>query len=178
MIYYIYLFNIFFKRVPHLWDTLCILYIYIYIYHIHVYKCFETIFEAVNKIRNMNNYFQKDTLRHETYHCKDFSGSKSFPTRRDDGLYCGYGPQKLREQNKVYETICPKECRKHQHWLWCWRIISEQIVYSKKIFSMDWMKSVKSETEIHYCVSHFCTYSLASMSNEIQYTLLVSELDN
>ncbi|KAK3888134.1 hypothetical protein Pcinc_007779 [Petrolisthes cinctipes] len=66
---------------------------------------------------------QNHTLQHDSYNClmRTHKGSKPFPTKRVDGLYCGWGPFKFNERRKIFITRCPKECRPpaNQSWVFC-----------------------------------------------------------
>ncbi|XP_042869727.1 uncharacterized protein LOC122251693 [Penaeus japonicus] len=65
-------------------------------------------------------HIKDDVLQHDSYNClqSGHEGSVPFPVKRVDGLYCGWGPTKLRERKVVLDTRCPVECRPKGHLDW------------------------------------------------------------
>ncbi|KAF2352236.1 hypothetical protein FHG87_017008 [Trinorchestia longiramus] len=66
-------------------------------------------------------FMQGDVVEHVSYHCQAYPGSIPFPTQRERGKYCGWGPYKIKESQIVVQIKCPEACRPKEHpqWLWC-----------------------------------------------------------
>ena len=62
---------------------------------------------------------KKDTLSHDSYHCKKFSNTKPFPTRRKSDLNNFVGA--VATDNYTLEVECPEKCRpkENKNWIFC-----------------------------------------------------------
>ncbi|CAL4075793.1 unnamed protein product, partial [Meganyctiphanes norvegica] len=61
---------------------------------------------------------QVSVMQHDSLHCKQFYGSRPFPTERTFGHWVGCPAHGYVE---TFKWVCPKECRppKHEDWIYC-----------------------------------------------------------
>ena len=75
-------------------------------------------------MENVNYYYRKSAVIHDSYRCKAAHKSKygevlPFPTQRDGGMWTGCGPHRVGQVAKQSRRgSCPRKCRPPQHKDW------------------------------------------------------------
>lgn len=65
--------------------------------------------------RHVYEFIKKNSIIHDSYHCKHYQDSDPFPTKRNGSCYVATYDKHRIDCEKQTFTVCPLECRPKDH---------------------------------------------------------------